>query len=108
MLAGLSLGFGGAARAAGFPTNQGFSGASAFDGRVDFGQELARFMSNPGPRHLVMCHPGHVDAELATLDPVVNRREQEFAALMAAPDLPARIWHPVRSATGAIEWSANV
>jgi chitin disaccharide deacetylase len=108
MLAGLSRGFGAAVRAAGFPTNVGFSGASAFDERVGFDQELLRFLSRPGSRHLVMCHPGHVDAELPTLDPVVHRREQEFAALMAAPDLPARIWHPVRSANGTIDWSANV
>lgn len=107
MLAGLCRGFGAAANAAGFPTNNGFSGASAFDERTDFGQELARFLSHPGPRHLVMCHPGHFDAELPTLDPVVNRRDQEFAALMATPGLPERIWHPTRTAGGMIDWLAN-
>jgi chitin disaccharide deacetylase len=108
MLAGLSRGFGAAVRAAGFPANEGFSGASAFDERMDFGQELARFLSHPGSRHLVMCHPGHIDAELPTLDPVINRRDQEFAALMAAPGLPDRIWHPTRSANVTIDWLADV
>jgi chitin disaccharide deacetylase len=104
-LAALALGFGTAVRAAGFPANDGFSGASAFDERADFGEELRRFMSRPGPRHLVMCHPGHVDAELSTLDPVVGRREQEFAALMTAADLSAKLWQPKRSAGGTIDWS---
>jgi chitin disaccharide deacetylase len=107
MLAGLSRGFGAAVRACGFPINEGFSGASAFDERMDFGRELERFLSHPGPRHLVMCHPGHVDAELPTLDPVVGRREQEFAALMAATNLPARIWHPQRISSGTIDWTAH-
>jgi hypothetical protein len=48
-----------------------------------------------------------VDAELPTLDPVVGRREQEFAALMAASDLPARIWHPQRAANDSIDWAAH-
>jgi chitin disaccharide deacetylase len=104
MLAGLARGFGSAVQAAGFPTNDGFSGASAFDERVDFAGELARFLSSPGQRHLVMCHPGHVDAELAMLDPVTGRREQEFSALMTAPDLPAKLWHPRRQPNDTINW----
>jgi hypothetical protein len=53
-----------------------------------------------------MCHPGHVDAELPTIDPVVGRREQEFAALMAFPGLPERLLRPARRADGAIDWAA--
>jgi chitin disaccharide deacetylase len=104
MLAGLARGFGHDVRVAGFPTNDGFSGASAFAEGQDFGQELTRFMSRPGSRHLVMCHPGHVDVELAGLDPVVGRREQEFAAIAAFPGLVDQLWHPVRQADGAINW----
>jgi chitin disaccharide deacetylase len=104
LLAGLARGFGHDVRVAGFPTNDGFSGASAFNQRVDFAAELARFLKSPGGRHLVMCHPGHVDAELAGLDPVVGRREQEFAAIAAFPGLVERLWHPVRQADGAINW----
>jgi chitin disaccharide deacetylase len=107
-LAGLGLGFGRAVQSAGFAVNKGFSGASGFDERVAFEEEFAKFLRFPGSRHLVMCHPGHVDAELATLDPVVGRRAQEFAALMALPDLPTLISHPKRSVSGAIDWATDV
>lgn len=92
-IAALSRGFGAAVRAAGFATNDSFSGVSPFDRGTPFAQELARFFSHPGSRHLVMCHPGHADEELATLDPVVGRREDELAALMAYPRLDAMIVH---------------
>lgn len=103
----LSFDFGAGVRAVGYPTNAGFSGVSAFDETRPFSAELQQFLSHPGARHLVMCHPGYVDAELATLDPVVGRRAQEFDALMSYPDLPIKIWHPVRNAAGAIDWLAT-
>ena len=39
-----------------------------------------------------MCHPGRVDAELARLDPLTARREEEFAYLASEEfaDLLAR------------------
>jgi hypothetical protein len=49
-----------------------------------------------------MCHPGFPDEVLAKLDPVVARRRQEYEALMSYPDLPERIWHPVRGPGGAV------
>ena len=30
---------------------------------------------------VVMCHPGHVDAELIRLDPLTDLREREYAYL---------------------------
>lgn len=93
-IAGLARGFGAAVRAAGFATNDGFSGVSPFDRGTPYAQELSRFLTHPGARHLVMCHPGHVDAELSTLDPVVERREDELAVLMAYPGLEAMIARP--------------
>ena len=36
-----------------------------------------------------MCHPGHPDAELAGLDPVVERRRMEYDALMRDPGAAA-------------------
>jgi predicted glycoside hydrolase/deacetylase ChbG (UPF0249 family) len=30
-----------------------------------------------------MCHPGHVDTELARLDPVTDSREMELAFLLS-------------------------
>jgi hypothetical protein len=49
------------------------------------------FHAAPGPAHLVMCHPGHVDAELAALDPVVGRREDELRALRRSTLLEGRL-----------------
>jgi predicted glycoside hydrolase/deacetylase ChbG (UPF0249 family) len=81
-LAALTFGFGREARLFGFATNRGFSGVSAFDRAGSYDREMRRFLSYPGPAHLIMCHPGYVDDELRGLDPVVERREDERAALM--------------------------
>lgn len=93
VLATLARGFGAAVRRAGFLTNDGFSGVSSFARDVPYATELARFLGCPGPDHLVMCHPGHPDAELAALDPVVERRADEFEAIAAYPGLPDLIRH---------------
>ena len=77
----LATGFAQAARAAGFSVNEGFSGFSPFDPAGDVAAEFARAFDALGPRPVVMCHPGHVDAELAALDPVVASREREYAYL---------------------------
>ncbi len=53
-----------------------------------------------------MWPPGHVDADLARRDPVVERRQMEYDALMREPDLPQRIWRPSRASDGPpIDWS---
>lgn len=81
-VAGLAMGLRRAAARRGIPTNRGFSGFSPFDPQRDFAVDLPRFLVRPGPAHLVMCHPGHVDDELVALDPVVATRPIEHAALM--------------------------
>lgn len=102
----LAHGFADAAKAAGLATNEGFSGFSEFDLNVPYAGELNRAMQLPGPRHIVMCHPGHVDAELASRDPVVERRKMEYDTLMREPDLPLRIWRPSRAPNGpALDWT---
>lgn len=83
VIAGLSLGFGGSARRAGIPVNRGFAGVAPFDPGRDFGSDLRRFLVRPGPAHLVMCHPGFIDDELARIDPVIATRPLEHAALAA-------------------------
>ncbi len=83
VLAVLGFGFARAAGACGFAVNEGFSGVSAFDPTRDFAADFARYLRAPGSRHLVMCHPGHVDEELAALDPVTATREQELAFLLS-------------------------
>jgi hypothetical protein len=104
-VAALALGFAHAARRRGLPVNDGFAGFSDFDETAPYADELHSALLQPGRRHLVMCHPGHPDAELARLDPVVARRRMEYDAIMREPDLPQRIWRPSRSADGpAIDW----
>ena len=102
----LASGFARAARERGLPTNDGFAGFSAFDPAGDYGEELARALKVPGRRHIIMCHPGHPDAELSGLDPVVERRRMEYTVLMRDPLLPQRIWRPERAASGpSLVWS---
>jgi predicted glycoside hydrolase/deacetylase ChbG (UPF0249 family) len=104
-IATLAAGFGKLARKLGFRTNHGFSGVSTFDERVPYSREFVRYLARPGPRHLIMCHPGYPDAELARLDPVVARRRAELEALREAPDLPARLWRPFRTcADSELQW----
>ncbi len=84
---GLSSGFGGAARKAGFLTNEGFAGFSAFDPKQDYAQDFRSYLASPGGRHLVMCHPGEIDEELPLIDPAVETRPQELAFLLSDASL---------------------
>jgi predicted glycoside hydrolase/deacetylase ChbG (UPF0249 family) len=77
----LASGLAKAARGAGFDVNEGFSGFSPFDPARDPGADFAAFFAALGPRPVVMCHPGHVDPELAGLDPVIEPRAREYAYL---------------------------
>lgn len=82
-VAALARGFRAKARAAGFALNDGFSGFSDFDAKADYSTDFASFLRAPGARPLIMCHPGHVDSELARLDPVTDSREAELAFLLS-------------------------
>jgi predicted glycoside hydrolase/deacetylase ChbG (UPF0249 family) len=88
----LASGFGRAARATGFATNSGFSGFSPFDPAVSAERAFEAAFQALGPSPLVMCHPGHADAELEGLDPVVATRPQELAFL-ASDAFPALLAH---------------
>ena len=68
-IAALALGFRQIAVARGFSTNAGFSGFSTF-GRVPYEREFEAFLEDPGPRHMIMCHPGFADDELAAADTI--------------------------------------
>jgi len=83
-LAWFARGFARDAARAGFATNEGFSGFSAFDARRDYAADFERYLAAPGARHLIMCHPGHVDDELASVDPVTASRENELAFLLSS------------------------
>lgn len=99
----LAAGFAKLAREAGHATNEGFSGFSTFSSASPYAGELARFFVALGPRHLIMCHPGHVDAtagaDMPAPDVIAIRRGEEYAALKAATWLPQSIWHPPRLAS---------
>jgi predicted glycoside hydrolase/deacetylase ChbG (UPF0249 family) len=106
LVAALALRFGADAQRRGLPTNDGFSGFSSFDVNEPYAAELARVLADRGPRHIVMCHPGHPDAELAGVDPVVERRRMEYEALMRDASLTDRIWRPSRGSDGPpVDWS---
>ena len=78
---------------------------SRFDAAQPYADELKAAFSRPGRRHLVMCHPGHPDAELANLDPVVGRRRMEYEALMRDASLVERLWRPSRGPDGPpVDW----
>ncbi|AMJ59043.1 ChbG/HpnK family deacetylase [Bosea sp. PAMC 26642] len=83
VIAGLAVGFGRSASRVGIPVNRGFSGVSPFDPKRDFGADLHSFLVRPGQAHLVMCHPGFIDDELARLDPVIATRPVEHTGLLA-------------------------
>ncbi len=106
-IAALSIGFRSAVQRAGLLTNDTFAGVSPFSRSTPYSQELAAALSRPGRTHLVMCHPGYVDDALRHLDPVVDRRLDEFEALMADQRVVEQICHPQRHReTDTIDWMA--
>jgi chitin disaccharide deacetylase len=107
-IACLSGGFARAVREASLKTNVGFAGFSYFRAQASYARELQRFFLQPGPRHLVMCHPGHVDAELQTIDPHCERRRQELEVIKAADWLAGKIARPLRLSRSRIElWTPS-
>ncbi|MBM3564049.1 MAG: ChbG/HpnK family deacetylase [Alphaproteobacteria bacterium] len=83
----LASGFRREARRRGFDVNDGFAGFSDFHPSFDYARIFQSYLRAPGRRHLIMCHPGHVDEDLRELDPVTITREQELAFLLS-PKLP--------------------
>jgi chitin disaccharide deacetylase len=77
----LAAGFRRNARAAGFDANEGFSGFAPYDLTVPPPRIFADALAGLGRRPVVMCHPGHADAELRGLDPAVESREAELTYL---------------------------
>lgn len=80
-IAALTRGFAAQARRMGHTCNEGFAGVSRFVAGADLAVAFATYLVAPGPRHLIMCHPGLVDEALIALDPVTQARESELAFL---------------------------
>lgn len=100
----LARGFGDAVRRAGFPVNDSFAGVSDF-APSKTSRDFERAAIGRGPLHLVMCHPGYVDDELAGIDPVTERRRVEHELLMEGRHFAARLWRPQRDAAGSpVDW----
>jgi hypothetical protein len=79
MLDILSRGFRHKAKRLGIATNPAFAGAYNFNAKGDFARIFPRFLAGMPDGGLIMCHPGHVDAELERLDSLTTQREREFA-----------------------------
>jgi chitin disaccharide deacetylase len=77
----LSRSFRRRARRLGLQTNPAFAGAYAFTDDADFAKLFPTFLDGLPDGGVVMCHPGHVDAELRRLDPLTTLREYEYAYL---------------------------
>jgi len=83
------------ARAArhGIDTNPAFAGTYTYRDDADFPRIFPRFLEGMPKGGLIMCHPGHVDAELERLDPLTTLREREYAYFCSdrfAADLETR------------------
>jgi len=63
----------------GLATNPAFAGAYSFTARANYAKIFPRFLTGLPDGGLIMCHPGHVDAELKRLDTLTTLREQELA-----------------------------
>jgi predicted glycoside hydrolase/deacetylase ChbG (UPF0249 family) len=81
IIATLGLGFRRRLKALGVPHNNSFRGVYDFSGRVPFDQLFRRFTDAPGPRALMMVHPGIVDDALRAADSLTGQREVEYAYL---------------------------
>ena len=75
----LSREFRSRAQKLGIATNPAFAGTYSFRANADYGQIFPSFLNALPAGGLVMCHPGHVDAELERLDPLTTLREREYA-----------------------------
>jgi chitin disaccharide deacetylase len=71
-------------RAAGVPTNHGYSGAYDFSGQEPYGQLFDRFLQGARDGFLVNCHPGRVDEALRRADSLTDQREAELSFLQGS------------------------
>ncbi len=83
----LSAAFRKRAARAGVAFNPGFAGAYDFTKQAEFGALMQGFLDGLPDGGLVMCHPGHIDDLLVSLDPFTDQRAREYAWL-ASDEFP--------------------
>jgi predicted glycoside hydrolase/deacetylase ChbG (UPF0249 family) len=88
VVAALGRGFNRAAARAPIAGNRSFRGVLTFQEKTGYAKLFGRFLIEPVPGTLIMCHPGVVDDTLRQLDPVTGTREAEYAFL-AGDEMPA-------------------
>lgn len=76
------------AHASGIATNQGLSGFYNVRAAADYAAIFPAFLRAMGPRHLVVCHPGHCADDAERARSWMRCREHEYAFL-AGPEFPA-------------------
>ncbi|MFA5120874.1 ChbG/HpnK family deacetylase [Zavarzinia sp.] len=77
----LAAGLPGLAARNAIPTNDSFRGFYDFGETPPYAEVFRRCLAGPGQRILLHCHPGRVDAELRSLDSLLEPRERELAFL---------------------------
>jgi predicted glycoside hydrolase/deacetylase ChbG (UPF0249 family) len=78
LLNALSRGFRRRAARLGLKVNPAFTGTYDFNAKADVAALFPRFLDGLPDGGVIMCHPGHVDAELRRLDPLTTLREAEY------------------------------
>jgi predicted glycoside hydrolase/deacetylase ChbG (UPF0249 family) len=76
------------AAARGVRTNPAFAGTYDFRADARIAALFPKFLDGMPESGVIMCHPGHVDAELAALDPLTTLREREYEYFSSA-EFPA-------------------
>ena len=88
--------------------NDNFAGLTAFEAtQIAVARDFAAAATLEGWRPLAVCHPGFPDAELAAIDPVTERRQLEFDALMGPMSMIQNIWQPIRDQDGSVQWQQS-
>jgi predicted glycoside hydrolase/deacetylase ChbG (UPF0249 family) len=80
VIAAIGAGFAGLLRKRGFRSNDGFAGIYGLAPTPELPALFRAFLTAPGPRHVVMCHPGE-PGEGEGADPIGPARAAEFAFL---------------------------
>lgn len=80
----LSRGLGRQAARQGIAANDSFRGVTGFGASPPFGEAFRRFMTGPGHRPLIMCHPAAAGHAAHPTDVIMPARQAEYAYLGGA------------------------